>query len=425
MSVTMLLALMMAAGPASAEQSSSAAKTAPTADVDSRWAQWLGCWRLEDDLPGTGLRVCITPEQTTGVKWQTLVGAQRGTVDIIVANGVARAISDTDCKGTERAEWSRNGQRVFRLSDVTCGTEGPRKISSVAFLTRGPVLVNVQYVEGGPSTSVRVQRYRRAIDQTLADGSLAPQASPRAASSAPGLGGTWSVDDVIEASGKLPADAVQAALTGVSGPFNLNKKNLVAMSDAGVSEGVIDLMVALTYPKKFVVQRAGGGDAMPLGISMGGGWYDPFFSPIVPASSFFADCYSPFGYGYWSYYNACRPYYSTYGYWGDYGYGYQGYSYGTGGWVIVDSGPTTPAQPALEGRVVNGRGYTQVRPREPETPGIRTGGGGANGSNGANSGGSNNGSSSGTSGVSSGGYSGGSSSGGDSGRVAVPRPPDS
>jgi hypothetical protein len=297
----------------------------------------------------------------------------------------------------------------------------------VSFLTRGPTLVSVQFVAGGPAKSVRVQRYRRALNQTLADGTLAPQASPRIASTSPAVtDAAWTVDDVIEASGKLPADAVQAALTEMKSAFVLNRANLLAMNRAGVSEGVIDLMVALTYPKKFTVQRAGGGDVAGVGTTLAGAWYDPFNAMVMSDSYLQADCYSPFGYGYGSYRDPCRPYYSGYGYSGS-GYlpggYYPGYAdYGGGGWVFVGAGPTTPAQPSPEGRAVNGHGYTQVRPRETGTVGSGTGGSGTNSMGTASSDG-NRGSSSDTSGVSSGGYSGGGSSGGDGARTAVPRQP--
>ncbi len=434
MSITLLLAMTMAAGSAQAQITRTAPTTpaAATAQTDARFAYWLGCWRLEDDLVGTGARVCITPDQTTGVRLQTLVGTQRGADELIVPDGVSRPISDAECKGTERAEWSRDGLRVFRYTDVTCGKEPSRTVSSVAFLARGPAWVNVQYVEGGANRSVRVQRYRRALDQRLADGSKAPMPSALMLAAAPALNDhDWNVDDVIEASAKLPADAVQAAVSEHRGPFDLNKKTLVAMDKANVPEPVIDLMIALTYPKRFVVERAGGGSSSypPMGISMGGGWYDPFMSPMSSSSMY--DCYSPIGMGYRSYYSPCGSFYSPYGYYG-YGYnnnyGYNNYNQGyyNGGWIAVN--PNLPQQgvPQVEGRAVNGRGYTQVRPRDPEPAPVRNGSignGAANNGGGASNGGSN--------GVSSQGYSGGSSgsgssSGGDSGaRTAVPRPPGS
>ena len=36
----------------------------------------------------------------------------------------------------------------------------------------------------------------------------------------------------------------------------MNRKTLVALDEGGVHETVIDLMIALTYPKKFVVRAS-------------------------------------------------------------------------------------------------------------------------------------------------------------------------
>ena len=41
---------------------------------------------------------------------------------------------------------------------------------------------------------------------------------------------TWSIDDVIEASGKLPAEALQAALTEVRHGFDMNKTHAASRS---------------------------------------------------------------------------------------------------------------------------------------------------------------------------------------------------
>ena len=362
------LAFSMATGVAYAQQPAPAAPAA-TAQVDARFANWLGCWRLEDDLAGTGARLCITPDNP-GVRLQTIVGKLSGGDESLRTDGVTRPITDQDCKGTERAEWSRDGQRVFRHTDVTCGNEPARKVASIAFLASGPSWINVQLVEGGAGKVVRVQRYRRAMDQTLADGTramLVVAGATRAATSDELL---WNVEDVIEASGKAPAEAVQAAVAEAKGRFVLNKKSLLALADAGVSEPVIDLMIGLAYPQRFVVERRSGyGSSAPVGISMGGGYFDPFMSPIMFGSAY-ADCYGYSGYGYRSYYSSCGSMYSPlYGYgYGNYGYnsyGNYGYnSYGnyypnSGGWISVNPGTDT-GTPQVEGRVVNGRGRTCV-----------------------------------------------------------------
>ena len=118
------------------------------------------------------------------MRLQTVVGTQRGLDELVIADGVARPIVDSECKGTERAEWSQDGLRVFRTTDVTCNKETARTIKSVAFLAPGPTWINVQHVSGeSATTGVRVQRYRRAINQNLADGSKAPQPSGAASAS--------------------------------------------------------------------------------------------------------------------------------------------------------------------------------------------------------------------------------------------------
>jgi uncharacterized membrane protein YgcG len=424
MTKRMLLSLFTsAAGLAGllAASTTATAQTAPSAapTLDARFNPWLGCWRLEDDLAGTGARMCITPDQN-GVRLQTIVGTERGIDELVIPDGVSRPIVDTECKGTERAEWSNDGTRVFRTTEVTCPNESPRTIKSVAFLAPGPMWVNVQHVSDGAATAnVRAQRYRRAANQNLSDGSRATQPAARAL--ADDL--RWSVEDVIEASGKLPAEALQAALADVRQKFNINKKTLVSLDDAGVPDGVIDLMVALSFPQKFVVERAVA--SAPVGVSTGMGWYDPFMSPLLSPMSPYANCYTSNGYyGYRSYYNMCGPYmygYNYFPYAGYYSYPY----YGSGGWVPIGGGGDID-QPISTGtgRAINGRGYTQIRERTPEPAPSRASGrgdGSAAGWSGNNGGSVSSGGFS--SGSSSGSSSGGASSGGDSGRTAVARPP--
>ena len=423
--ITFLLASLLITGTAYAQQPAPRAAAAAV-QTDARFASWLGCWRLDDDLAGTGARMCITPEKN-GVRMQTVVGANKGIDELVLPDGQSRPIEDAECKGTELSEWSKDGARIFRTTNVTCGKEPARTIKTVAFIAPGPSWINVQHVSGqSANTSVRVQRYRRAANQKLADGSTAPQPDSTVAMRTTPEQTRWSIEDVIEASTKLPAEAMQAALTEVHHPFDLNKRTLVLLADGGVTEPVIDLMVALTYPKRFVVERRGGGSA-PTGIMTGTGWFDPF----MPGTAMMGmDCYTPFGYGYRSYYSMCGggmyPFAASY-----YGYNYYGYPYWNYGWVdvgqypnVIGGGGGVTAELQGEGRVVNGRGYTQIRNRESEpSPRISSSGngGGWGGSGGTSSGG----------GVSSGGYSSGSSgggsssggsSGGDSGaRVAVPK----
>ena len=74
----------------------------------------------------------------------------------------------------------------------------------------------------------------------------------------------------------MPAEAVQAALSEVHHGFDLNKKTLVALDEGGVNDSVIDLMVALTYPKQVRRRARAAAASSPTGITTGSGWFDPF-----------------------------------------------------------------------------------------------------------------------------------------------------
>ena len=187
---------------------------------------------------------------------------------------------------------------------------------------------------------------------------------------------------------------------------------------ARVGDRVIDLMVGVTYPAKFQVERAVGGGGWAgsgAGINM---MADPFFTPIVGPAALF-NCYAAYGWAASSYWGNCSGYdprmYAMFpgyynGYWGAFG----------PDWVVTQPGigGGVPVQPQPEGRVVNGRGYTQVRPIE--TTFSMPGDGGSNGT--TSTGNTSSGTSSGSSGVSGSGYSGGFSGGGGD-RTAVPRGP--
>jgi hypothetical protein len=168
-------------------------------------------------------------------------------------------------------------------------------------------------------------------------------------------------------------------------------------------------MVAVAYPEKFVVERSAGTDRgwlPPLYIDdpfTFGAFGYPLWGSSLALYDFNPYFYSPYGY---SFYNRYDP-----------RFGYPGSVFivepggGPGGGV--------QARPSGTARAVDGRGYTQVRPREPvqteQAQGARrpASAGTSSGSSSPAS------SSSGGSASPAGASSGGSSDGG--GRTAVPR----
>jgi hypothetical protein len=388
---------------------------------DARWSRWIGCWELITENaregapdPATASRapraqprdparpqVCVEASPTGGATFTTKIGTQAPIVQTVIADGTERPVTEDSCTGTQRAEWSADGLRLYARAELTCkGDQGTRRVSGLAMLGPDGKWTDVQSLDIGGRESFRVRQYRRA------DGTRSVSGIPATA---------LTLDDVKEASAKVSPRALEAALVETRASFNLTSKRLLELEAAGVPASVVDLMVALSYPDRFIVERTASvdrarapviDDPFMLGWALGYPiWSDVYglYSPLYGAFSPYY--YSPFAYPYY------RPYYG-------YGYGY-GYVIDPGG----GGGVNLPDQPSGRGRVVDGQGYTRVRPRDSEPVATRNGGGSAASSAGGSGGSSTSSSSSGSgggSGASPAGFS--SGGGGDGGgRTAQPR----
>jgi hypothetical protein len=365
--------------------------------------------------------LCVLPTaSTSGVEIATLVGGKVTDRTRVDATGDRRESVRDGCSGWESAEWSADGRRVYRRAEYTCAAGVQHRSSSVMSMTSAGEWLDVQGVASGGAGGVRALRYhaerdpgdveiRAEIDAAVQGRTLAVAAARLAA------GALLSTADVVEASRHLDAPVVEAWLVERQQGFALDAKQLETLADAHVPSSVIDLMVALTYPKAFTIDLATReselrapdqprsaenvaptvpGMMVPVGID----WY--------PFGYYGWNAYAPYGYGY-----------SPYGY----GYGYGWYRADRPVVVVVRQQPAD--QPArTHGRLVNGRGYTNgssgnansgATPRTRTTSGESSG----SGSRGSSS------SSGGSGGSSAGSSSSGSHSGTSTGRTAKPRDP--
>jgi hypothetical protein len=401
---------------------------------DVRWNDWMGCWQLvadgnvarlppaEDAAGGvTGpirpggnrsARVCVSPSQG-GAQLRTFVGGDPVLTQTIVADGVDHPVSDAGCTGTQRAQWSEDGRRLFTHAQVACEKQSARTVTGLALIAPDGDWVDVQAVTIGDTDSVRVRRYRPPQDR-LAKG--VPAAAVR-----------LQIDNIKEATKYVSPRAIEAALMETSARFPLSSRALVDLDKAGVDDRVIDLMVALSYPKSFAIRPSGPDDRLTP--------FPPLYPDFVDASDDFNPFYGPF---YSNYYYS--PYFFSpfaYSYWRYYPGLYAPVAVIVPGGGESGGGGNGSGRPPERGRAINGKGYTLVDRRgDVATP---NGGADAGGTTSTRSGGSrgtvsprgysggessSSSSSSSSGGSSSGGSSGGSSSGssgGDSGRTAVPR----
>lgn len=379
----------------------------------SEWNAWGGCWRLvaESGVVTPGVeppQVCVA-EVPGGARFTTTVGDRATLTQVVRTDGQEQPIAEGDCKGTQRAEWSRSGARLYSSATLTCPREAsPRRISGYALLLRDGTWLDLQAINAGDHESVRVRRYRHIDTAT----NPAPTGRP------------LTLDDVQEASSRVSPAVLEAAIAESRSVLALSSKSLRQLDAAGVPDRVIDLMVAVAYPEKFIIERSRRDGTMlnsilyedsfinygMFGLPMWGslGMYDPYWNPYH---------YSPFGY---SYYGRYDPRFN------DFGTVIVNGGGGGGGGTVGGGGSI---QATGRGRVVDGQGYTRIRPRdaEAEAAAARASTAGATRSTSTSGPAPDSSSSSSSSGSSSSsaspaGYSGGSSGGGgDTGRTAVPR----
>jgi hypothetical protein len=313
---------------------------------DPRWLPWLGCWQpqapegADAPAPDAGAEasvVCVVPTSTAeAVEVLTIRDGAVAERERLAVGETAR--DEEGCSGSEQIEWSADGHRLYRSSDQQC-TGGTQRHSDgmLAILPSGQWL-SAQGVTVGASTIVRVLHYRplplsdglpAEVRTALRGNALAVDAARSAAAATPGTA------DIVEASRRVDQDVVGAWLIERGQGFRVDGDRLVELADAGVPPKVIDLMVALSYPDVFAIDRESvqgerrpddrGDDFRRRRPSIWDPWgFDPAFG--------------------WGYYPR-------------YGYGYGGYGYRYGYYrpaivVVRDSERS-------RGRAVNGRGYTR------------------------------------------------------------------
>jgi hypothetical protein len=351
----------------------------------------VGCWELtlesinHDDERPDDVFVCLDPTaDNLGVGITTWA---EGTVvfsETLVADGGRRETKRAGCRGWQSTEWSGDGHRLFMYSDTTCENDIHRAISGVSFLTPGATWVDIQLISSGLHRELVIRRYRPArreateeAGEELSEGVAARTARKIASRD-------FAIEDIIEAARKVDTEVVEAALVENEARFDLDSEKLIALADSRVAAELIDLMVALSFPEQFEVKSRGASGGGMSGGGFGISDYELLSDASNPYAYWYPFLYAPFGY---------------------YSYGYSRY----GGYYLLTPSDNVAAADS-GGRVVSGRGYTRVWPKEAIPR--RHGGGFTKGGDNSSSDGS---SSSG--GVGRGGYSGGKSSG----RTAKPK----
>lgn len=339
------------------------AASAQNTEPDPRWQAWLGCWEPAD-APASVERgasdapvLCVLPAADgSAVEMATVIDGKivdRQRVETVEQ----RPSSREGCTGWESVTWSPDGRRVYRHAEHTCAGDLQRRSTGLMAILPTGEWLDVQGVSAGGYTDVRVVRYREASNletlpaelRTARQGREQSVEAARIAAAAP-----LTTADIIEASRRLDSEVVEAWLVEREQGFELDARKLVELADAGVPARVIDLMVALSYPEVFAINRdLRRGKFRPDENTRRPEQRRP--GPVVDLGWWDHPGWGYPGYGY------------GYGYSYRYGYGYAGYPI-----VIVPRGSGDDEASQSRARAVKGRGYTRSGGSAGTTPTSRT-----------------------------------------------------
>jgi len=353
-------------------------------EVDSRWAPWIGCWRTVGEIASAPV-LCVVPlAGASAIEMLTMLDDQVLSRESIFTDGRRHDVSREECEGWETAEFSDDSRRVYLRSELTCGVSAPRSSTGVISMASPSEWLDVRtVVVDGLSVpwAARFQLASQGDFQAAGQGDLARTqgATTRMARIAASI--PIAPDDVIEATGKVSAETVQLWVVERGEAFALDATALIKMADSGVHPSVIDVVVAVSYPEKFVLNEGASSAGGPALAGAGRGasrlGYNRSLNPFEDP---FYGRYGRYGYGsgygsrlgYGSGYLGMYGYgYSGYGsrngYGGGLGYGYGGYGLGSGygyggyGGPIIVVGRRGSGSGPTAGRVVTGGGYTSAR----------------------------------------------------------------
>lgn len=360
---------------------------------------FAGCWAPADGFSALN-RICLTPTGASMLEFTTIAADGKVTESILSLDGRRVAVKTEECEGWEEGRLTADGERIIVNAEITCGRE-PKQVRMTAF-TITPSGYLLQATGTGfamvANTQVRV------------------------------FGPVESYADIPPATRELLmpylASAERARLAVRDNA--VSAKDLVEFDRLGVAPSLIDLMVAASYPKSFVIDG--------VGAVAGAGQIQGNAVERQMSNQFlFMNGYPMLSMYDWQMLYECRRtgFSCPTGVYGYSAYGYGGYSgrYGLGGgWggnggyipgygipVVVRPVTTQPSGTGSSGgRAVRGRGYTQTGSgSDGSTATPRSSAGSSNGGSSVQSSG----------GSSSAGSSAGSSSSGSSERTAKPRSP--
>ena len=225
---------------------------------DSRWQAWLGCWTADSARTTAATTVCVTPvAKSSAVDLVTVARGAIVTRERIEANGRPQPIDGNGCKGTESANWSTSGRRVYLRADFTCANGMPGSTTSLFAMTPTGEWLRVEKARAGGGMVVTVTRLRPTTLSTAL-----PEASARAIESQQRallparalMAAPIVVDEIVDAVRNVDGDVVRAWLLTSQQRFDFDAAQIATLANAGVPSPILEAVGAQVEVAPVVVR---------------------------------------------------------------------------------------------------------------------------------------------------------------------------
>ena len=191
-----------------------------------------------------------------GVRVTTFSDDELFLEEILYADGKRQPSSAGQCVGWQEVGWSTDADRLFTRSELACEEGNKRIVTGVSLFTDRRTWVEIQTIGSGVSRTVLVRHYRPAgKEATLLKSGISAEILRSASRARADIVSVMGIDDVIEAKSQVAPATLEALLMEQKEGFDLDSKALIQLDDAGMPSSLIDVMVALSYPDRFLVKR--------------------------------------------------------------------------------------------------------------------------------------------------------------------------
>jgi len=341
----------------------SVAQTDTEAAVDMAILPWLGIWKAMDENPASQMTTLeIRPGADVGSFDIVTKDTDQPVSENIIPDGVSRPVESKNCTGTRVYQWEKQAGVLLGTSEIACQGEASFSIFNLKMMTSADRMADILVIKTSDQTRLAVRRFAFEKELSAAGDFFQARESMvlRTNQSAP-----WDLDKIISLSKTVETVVLEAALLEKNLQVKLDSKSLRKMKSTGTPDSIIDLLVAMSAPNKFRIEkneqiaveaaspsRLQNSEAYSYAYRMESPYYYGYYFPW----SYYWSYNSPFWWGYpiYAYYPGFIAGGGSIGGGNDTGGGGSGSGggNGTGGGSSDYSG----------GRLSSGSGYVQITP---------------------------------------------------------------